>query len=106
MYYLLILYLLRSTAYRVEGYFDYFITGKQIIEFKCVNSLSDENKIQCWSYIAMYYINTGQSLPCKLFNTRCNELVTITIKDSNKFLDIPMILSSNWVIEDCLTTSI
>lgn len=74
--------------YNLEGSVDYFgITGG-MWDFKCSTSLSDEHKLQCGAYISMYNIQTGLSLPCKLFNTRTGEILEITVTDSNKYLDI------------------
>lgn len=71
----------------LQGYFDFF-NDTDIWEFKCSSTISDDHKMQCGAYVSMFYLNTGISLPCKLFNTRTCELLNIILTDPVKYLDI------------------
>jgi thymidine kinase len=59
-----------------------------MIEFRCATHLSDSDKIQCATYISMYYISCNVMPQCKLFNTRTGEIVNVKVTDPNKFLDV------------------
>lgn len=71
----------------VTGVIDY-ITNSDIWEFKCTTSLTDSHKIQCGAYIALYYIEKGILLPCKLYNVRTNELVIVTLSNPLEYLEV------------------
>lgn len=71
----------------VEGIFD-FLTSNYIWEFKCTKSLTIEHILQCGAYIALYYMNTKQLLPCKLLNINTGELITITLNQPSDFWNL------------------
>lgn len=75
--------------YNISGAIDYLIKN-EIWEFKCVNSLIDQHKIQSATYLALYsMLNKGDAVG-KLFNIRTNELLEITVTDAKLFIDILM----------------
>lgn len=69
----------------IDGTIDY-LCADEIWEFKCTSSLSDEHKIQCGVYIALYYRKTGEILPVKLLNARTGQIFMITLDDPSSFL--------------------
>ncbi len=77
----------KESGWTLEGSYDYFLEN-ELWEFKCATNLSDEHKIQCGTYIAMHYHNTQELIPCKLYNTRTEELVQITVSDPKKYLEV------------------
>ena len=75
-----------SNTYNIVGVIDY-VSSDELWEFKCVSSLTDDHLIQCGAYISLYYLETGKILPCKLFNVRTSELLTISVTNPSEFLD-------------------
>lgn len=73
----------------LEGSINYLHMGDtSITEFRCTTHLSDSDKIQCATYISMYYLSSNVMPHCKLFNIRTGEIVTVKVTDPNKFLDV------------------
>lgn len=77
----------RFNSRNLVGNIDY-LTSSELWEFKCSSSISDDHKIQCAGYISLYYVETGNLLPCKLFNVRTKELMIVTITDPGSILSI------------------
>ena len=82
-----------------DGKFNFFIEKDKLIgeidyinqdiwEFKCTTSLTDEHYIQCAAYISLYYIINNKLLTGKLYNTRTNELVEITVENPTLFIQL------------------
>jgi hypothetical protein len=67
-----------------------YLTNDTIFEFKSTSFLSDEHKIQCATYVAVYQLQTGISLTGKLFNSRTLELLEITVENPELFVDTLM----------------
>lgn len=75
--------------YNIHGIIDYLITD-EIWEFKCTTALIDQHKIQCATYLSLYYLVNKKMLTGKLFNIRTNELLSIKIDNPILFIDILM----------------
>lgn len=80
---------IKDSNWTLQGSYDYF-NENEIWEFKCSTNLSDVNKIQCGAYISMHHHNKHELIPCKLYNTRTEELFQITVSDPTKYLEIFM----------------
>lgn len=80
----------KYSKYNLSGSVDY-LGEDEIWEFKNSLSLSDEHKIQCACYIAVYFLQHGLMKNGKLFNTRTLELLEITLDNPKEFMDVLMI---------------
>lgn len=72
---------------KLHGVFDY-LTDYYIWEFKCVSEISDNNKLQLATYIALYYKETGNNLKGRLLNARTNDDILLELDDPDTFLSI------------------
>jgi hypothetical protein len=79
----------KYNKYNLSGTIDY-LTKNEIWEFKNVTTLNDEHKLQCAAYTAVHFLDKGIMLPGKLYNTRSNELLEITVNDPIAFIEILM----------------
>lgn len=75
-------------GYKIQGCIDY--NGEdEIWEFKCSSSLTDEYKIQLGAYLSMIdNVKSNIVKLGKLFNTRTGEILSISVNDKQKYLDI------------------
>lgn len=70
----------------LSGRMDY-LTDNDIWEFKN-SELASKDKIQCATYLVMYYLKNKKMLTGKLFSSRTSELIEITVKDPELFIKI------------------
>lgn len=79
----------KYSKHNLNGVMDY-LTRDTIFEFKSSSFLTDEHKIQCAAYVAVYQLEKGISLVGKLFNSRTLELLEITVENPELFIDTLM----------------
>lgn len=82
-------YVLKAKDYEgpvsIMSSLDYY-TEDMIWELKCVNYISDENKIQAAAYVATNYYVNKKYIPCMLYNYRTGEMLSITMSNAQEFL--------------------